>query len=193
MLPPLRWKVATIGGRPPARSRAYGRPGEKGSWTCTTSKRPSRSARTARTAAKGETDTGARDPFDGSGTELPDTTRSMSSGVSATSSIGANTVTRCPSAPNCRASPITCPWTPPGRDRLYGQTRAMRSARGAVSWVSVTSGQSIMDRRCARRPHLTSYMASSARLRSFEGSTERSSTRTPPTDAPTDTIRPSTE
>ena len=52
-------------------------------------------------------------------------------------------------------------------------------------------GQSVMERRWRRRLHLTPYMASSARLSSFDGSVSGSSTKTPPTEASATRVRPS--
>ena len=75
-------------------------------------------APTARWAARGERATGATEPFARTPDERPASMKATPVGVSRTRSIGALTVTSCPSAPSERASPSTWPWTPPGLDRL---------------------------------------------------------------------------
>src|SRR5262245_22590304 len=101
-------------------------PGASGSCRWSTSNASSASARMVLRAQEGSGASGATEPFAAVGMELPNGMTNCSGGGP---SHGASTRASCPRARSTRARPNTCPWTPPGTVRLYGQTRPMRTAR----------------------------------------------------------------
>ena len=111
---PAAWKVATSGAVLKRIAVCVG-PGAKGSWRWTTSNASSRSARMVRSWAETSGAIGATDPLDGVGMLTPSGVTPASGGGP---SQGASTRTSWPIVRIVRASPSTCPWTPPGTLRL---------------------------------------------------------------------------
>src|SRR5579872_271718 len=97
-----------------------------------TSNRPRRTSCTARTAGPGPSAIGATEPLDGTGSDRPSRMRASAGRPSSSTSpsTGASTAASWPPARKARASPRTWPWTPPGFERLYGQSSATRIAAG---------------------------------------------------------------
>ena len=116
------------------------------------------------------------------------------SGASAAASSGANTVTRWPRRPSARARPDHLALHAARAGEAVGADEGDAAGPGRrQSGPGGSTGRSVRhaDRRSRRRLHLTPYMASSARLSSLEGSVSGLSTKTPPTEASTVSVRPS--
>ena len=119
---PAAWNVPTVGAAWMVTVVIDG-PGASGSWTWTTSKSSSRSARTVRSTAAGSGASGATDPLAAVGRLSPS---GVTNGSGGGPSHGPSTRTSCPPRRSSRAKPSTCAWTPPGMERLYGQTIPIR-------------------------------------------------------------------
>ena len=90
-------------------------PGAKGSWRWSTSKSSSQRARIVRSWAAGSGASGATEPLAAAGTLLPSGVTQASGGGP---SQGPSTRVSWPRVRRARPSPSTCPWTPPGIERL---------------------------------------------------------------------------